>query len=151
MFRKLAATVLVLSLCLTGCSSISSSSKSDKAAETFSEYYANGDSCTDVTEEMLEYLQGVWEQSYNAEGYTTMILGDTMSTGMGTFRDETARIVKIYDVDESWTINGETEFFEYYKALVVDYYSGASYAIGIETGNRGRVRIDGIIYERCDD
>ena len=112
MFRKLAATVLVLSLCLTGCSSVSSSSKSDKAAETFSEYYAGGDPCEDATEEMLEYLQGVWEQSYNSDGSTVMILGDTMSTGEGSFRAESARIVKIYDVDVSWTINGETEFFE---------------------------------------
>lgn len=149
MFRKLAATVLVLSLCLTGCSSVSN--KIDKTALIFSEYYANGDPCEDATEEMLEYLQGVWEQSYNADGSTVMILGDTMSIGEGSFRAESVRIVKIYDVDVSWTINGETEFFEYYKALMVDYSSGASYSMGIETGNMGRVRIDGIIYERCDD
>lgn len=153
MFRKLAATVVVLSLCLTGCSvSVTKDNGSSlRAEETFSVYYAGGDTCKDVTEDMLDYLQGVWEQSYNAEGYTTMILGDTMSTGQGSFRVDTSRIVKVYDVDESWTINGETEFFEYYKAFMVDYSSGASYAMSIETGKKGRVRIDGIIYERCDD
>lgn len=153
MFHKLAATVVVLSLCLTGCSvSVTKDNGSSlRAEETFSVYYANGDDCTDVTDDMLDYLQGSWYSPTEAygDGYTVMFVKDTMSTGLGSFRPDTSRIVSIYKT-KGWDTNGESEYKTYHKALLVDYGSGATYVISIETGNKGKIRVDGVPLKRED-
>lgn len=140
---KIFAIVAILSLCLTGCGSTNT-----KAEETFSQYYVNGKSCSDVTEEMLDYLQGSWysPSDYYGDGYTAMVIEDTMSTGLGSFRPDTMRIVAIYETKD-WESN-EKEYSGYYKALAVDYGSGATCAISIETGKKDKIRIDGVPLQR---